>query len=105
MTPLVCSILGKGIVVGRGKWDGSVSPCGSILVWEVGCAWTNNPAQVGSQAEEVHTKGSEITYLFQVETKAAKIYLGDSQRDVKNSRVLKRLEWKIQVVNYKQGWE
>lgn len=89
--------------MGRGKWGGSVSPCGGILVWEVGCTWTNNPVQVGSQAEEVQTKGSEITYLFQVETKAAKIHLRASQRDLKNSRVLKRLEWKIQVVNYKQG--
>lgn len=72
--------------MGRGKWGGSVSPCGSILVWEVGCTWTNNPAQVGSQAEEVQTKGSEITRLFQVETKAAKLLFGRWPKRLKKKK-------------------
>ena len=73
----------------------------------MGCTWTNNQAQVGSQTEEVQTKSSEVTYLFQVETKAAKSLFGKWQERLKlkkkNSRVLERLEWKIHVVSYKRG--
>ena len=78
--------------MGRGKWGGSVSPCGSILVWEVGCTWTNNPAQVGSQAEEVQTKGSEITRLFQVETKAAKLLFGRWPKRLKKKKKFQSLK-------------